>query len=190
MILLYLLVYRVEARQFLLFIPLYQEGVFQFSIIIEQLKCFFIVISVAKNMNYKGLSTGVARLFMNKQTKRPVFLNLAKISLPVTGMVSILHRVTGILLALSIPLIIYLFDLSLRGPQGFNEVLKLFDSILLKVILTAGIWTLAHHMLAGIRVLLIDFDIGVVKSTARTSAWLVHGMSVLILFITMTVVWL
>ena len=87
---------------------------------------------------------------MNKN-QRPVFLNLTKIRLPVTGMVSIFHRLSGLLLATCIPLLIYLFDLSLRSPQGFAEVQQLLQSPLLKLVLTVGAWALSHHLIAGIR---------------------------------------
>jgi len=127
---------------------------------------------------------------MNKKNQRPVFLNLTKIRLPVTGVVSILHRVSGLLLALTIPLLIYLFDLSLRNSAGFAQAQQLLQSPLLKLILTGGIWALAHHMIAGVRFLLIDLDIGVVKSAARMSAWITHGASALILLMTIVVIWL
>lgn len=127
---------------------------------------------------------------MNNNKQRPVFLNLTKIRLPVTGVVSILHRVSGVLMALSIPLLIYLFDLSLRSPQGYAEALQLLQTPLLKLILSGGAWALAHHLIAGVRFLLIDLDIGVMKASARQSAWLVQGAGGVILLIAMMVIWL
>jgi len=127
---------------------------------------------------------------MNNNKQRPVFLNLIKIRLPVTGVVSILHRITGILMALSIPLLIYLFDLSLRSPQGFAEAQQLLQTPLLKLILTGGAWALGHHLIAGVRFLLIDLDIGVEKLRARQTAWLTQVSTVLILLIAIMVIWL
>ncbi len=127
---------------------------------------------------------------MNNNKQRPVFLNLTKIRLPVTGIVSIFHRITGVLLAISIPLLIYLFDLSLRSPQGFAEVQALLQLPLLKVMLTAAAWALGHHMIAGVRFLLIDLDIGVTRSVARQTAWLTHGGAAIILVIAIMVIWL
>ncbi len=126
---------------------------------------------------------------MNKN-QRPVFLNLTKIRLPVTGMVSIFHRLSGLLLATCIPLLIYLFDLSLRSPQGFAEVQQLLQSPLLKLVLTVGAWALSHHLIAGIRFLLIDIDIGILKTSARRSAWITHALTALILSIAIVVIWL
>ena len=126
---------------------------------------------------------------MNKN-QRPVFLNLTKIRLPVTGIVSIFHRLSGLLLAFCIPLLIYLFDLSLRSPQGFAEVQQLLQSPLLKLVLTVGAWALSHHLIAGVRFLLIDIDIGILKASARRSAWMTHALTVLILSIAIMVIWL
>lgn len=124
----------------------------------------------------------------NKQ--RPIFLDLRKIRLPVTGVVSILHRITGVLIALSIPLLIYLFDLSLRSPQGFAEAQQLLQTPFFKLILTGGAWALGHHLVAGVRFLLIDLDVGVVKASARQTAWLTHALVGVILLLAIMVIWL
>jgi succinate dehydrogenase / fumarate reductase cytochrome b subunit len=110
---------------------------------------------------------------MQQAKPRPVFLNLLQIRLPVAGVMSIIHRVTGVVMVLSIPLMIYLLDLSLTSPQGFADVTALFDNILVKLILFGFIWGLMHHLLAGIRYLLIDIDIGVEKPIFRQTAWAV-----------------
>jgi succinate dehydrogenase / fumarate reductase cytochrome b subunit len=110
---------------------------------------------------------------MQQAKPRPVFLNLLQIRLPVAGVMSIIHRATGVVMVLSIPLLIYLLDLSLASPQGFADATALFDNILVKLILFGFIWGLMHHLLAGIRYLLIDIDIGVEKPLFRQTAWAV-----------------
>ena len=105
--------------------------------------------------------------------KRPVYLNLLKIRLPVMGMVSLAHRASGVLLFLAIPFSIYLLDLSLLSKAEFASVIQLLNHPLVLLIELALIWSLAHHFFAGIRFLLIDADIGVEKASARTGAWLV-----------------
>jgi succinate dehydrogenase / fumarate reductase, cytochrome b subunit len=104
---------------------------------------------------------------------RPVFLNLAKIRLPIAGIMSIIHRATGVVMVLSIPLSIYLLDISLSGADGFAEVKALFSMGLVKLVLFLMLWALMHHLLAGIRYLLIDIDIGVDKPIYRQTAWAV-----------------
>ncbi|MBV2091738.1 MAG: succinate dehydrogenase, cytochrome b556 subunit [Candidatus Thiodiazotropha sp. (ex Ctena orbiculata)] len=101
---------------------------------------------------------------------RPVFLNLFKIRLPMAGIMSIIHRATGVVMVLSIPLLIYLFDLSLSGVDGFAAAKAILDLGLVKLILFLMLWALVHHLLAGIRYLLIDIDIGVEKPLFRQTA--------------------
>jgi succinate dehydrogenase / fumarate reductase cytochrome b subunit len=110
---------------------------------------------------------------LNPATKRPVHLNLTKIRLPVGGVMSIIHRLTGVLMFVSIPLLIYLLDRSLISAQGFAEAVHLLHTPLGKLMLFGLMWSLMHHLLAGIRYLLIDVDLGVDKATARTTALLV-----------------
>lgn len=104
---------------------------------------------------------------------RPVFLNLVKIRLPIAGIMSIIHRATGVVMVLSIPLLIYLLDISLSGADGFAEVKAIFSMGLVKLVLFLMLWALMHHLLAGIRYLLIDIDIGVDKPCYRQTAWAV-----------------
>jgi succinate dehydrogenase / fumarate reductase cytochrome b subunit len=121
-------------------------------------------------------------------TKRPVFLQLTKIHFPVAAIVSILHRVSGVLLSLLIPVFIYLFGLSLRDQQGFSKVLDLLNSAPGKLITVFLVWMLSHHFFAGLRFLLIDLDVGLLKTTAARSAWLVHASALIVAAITLGLV--
>jgi len=76
-------------------------------------------------------------------------------------------------LVLAIPFFVYLLDLSLSGEQGFSEVQSILSGNLLKYGLLILGWGLLHHLLSGVRYLLLDFDIGVHKSSGRWSAWIV-----------------
>ncbi len=105
---------------------------------------------------------------------RPVFFNLAEIQLPVGALTSITHRITGVLLALGVPLVIYLLDMSLQGPLGFDQVRVVLDHLPVKGALIVLTWALAHHMLAGVRHLLSDVDIGSQLPASRRSAWLAN----------------
>jgi len=108
---------------------------------------------------------------MTTTTKqRPVHLNLFKIRLPIGGIMSIIHRVTGVLMFLAVPALIYLLDISLISEQGFNRAVELLHSPLGTLLLFGLMWGLMHHLLAGIRYLLIDIDLGVEKAQARQTA--------------------
>ncbi|WP_455211583.1 succinate dehydrogenase, cytochrome b556 subunit [Kaarinaea lacus] len=111
---------------------------------------------------------------MKTMINRPIYLNLFKIHFPVAAVVSILHRFSGVLFSLLTPLVIYLFGLSIEGEQSFSRVVSLFSSMPGKLITAILVWIFAHHFLAGVRFLLIDIDIGLSKSSAAQSAWLVH----------------
>ncbi len=117
---------------------------------------------------------------------RPFFLNLIKIRLPVTGFVSILHRISGLLMFLAIPFSVYLLDISLQGKQGFNRAAEIMSMPLLQLASLILLWSIIHHLIAGIRFLLTDFDIGLQKNQATQSAWAVFGIEA-VLFVLLAV---
>ena len=108
------------------------------------------------------------------RSTRPVFLNLTQIRMPVGALTSIGHRVTGVLLAAGVPVGVFLLDRSLQDEQGFADVAGLLRHGAAKVALVLAIWALAHHLLAGVRHLLSDFDVGSPLRLARRSAWFVN----------------
>jgi succinate dehydrogenase / fumarate reductase cytochrome b subunit len=103
--------------------------------------------------------------------------------MPVGAVTSIVHRVTGIVLAFGVPFCVYLLDLSLRGPQSFSQVVGLFDHWTFRMAVVVSVWALAHHLFAGIRHLLSDIDVGSQLPAARRSAWIVNlcGVAVALL---------
>lgn len=101
-------------------------------------------------------------------------MDLLRIRMPVVAVLSFAHRVTGGMLCLLIPFVIYLLDLSLRDAQGYAEALAILASPAVKFMAVLLLWGFAHHLLAGIRFLLIDADIGVERDSARRSAWVVN----------------
>lgn len=103
--------------------------------------------------------------------QRPKFLTLSEIRLPLPGFVSILHRVSGAGLFLMLPLLIYIFQLSLDpSPEGAAAFKSLTGNPLVKLILFGLSWAYLHHFCAGIRFLLLDVHIGIDKQAARSSA--------------------
>ena len=114
------------------------------------------------------------------QPIRPVYLNLFKIRLPVTGIVSLAHRVSGVLLFIAIPFLIYLVDISVSSEQGFADAIAWMGHPLIVLIQLILIWSLAHHFFAGIRFLFLDFDIGITKSGSTMTAWLVIVVELLV----------
>lgn len=120
---------------------------------------------------------------MKTKNNRPKYLNLFKIHLPITGVASINHRISGLILFLAIPASLYLLQLSLTSSAGFAEMLTYLSSPVVKVGLIILIWSFVHHLLAGFRFLLIDQNIGISLSVARKTAWFVVFFSVILALI-------
>lgn len=110
---------------------------------------------------------------MENKKKRPVYLNLFQIRLPVAGVVSILHRVSGVALVLFLPLTLMALQRSLQSADDYQAVLNWLAWMPVRALLLLMAAAFAHHFLAGIRHLLLDVDIGITRGQARVSAWLV-----------------
>jgi len=105
---------------------------------------------------------------MNKN--RPKFLALHLIRLPVPAFVSILHRVSGLLIFLALPLLLWMLQSSLRSIVTYTELADLLRHPASKLFLLVMLWAFLHHLCAGIRYLVIDLDMGVKLGPARASA--------------------
>jgi succinate dehydrogenase / fumarate reductase cytochrome b subunit len=101
---------------------------------------------------------------------RPKHLNLLVIRLPVAGIVSIMHRVSGAVLFLMLPLLLWLFQSSLQSSESFARFHAVVSNPLMKLFLLALLWGYLHHLLAGIRHLFLDLHIGAELETARASS--------------------
>jgi succinate dehydrogenase / fumarate reductase cytochrome b subunit len=106
---------------------------------------------------------------------RPVYRNiglaqLIKYRLPWAGKVSILHRISGAMLFLTLPFLLYLLDQSLASELSYQQFHAITGHVLVKIICLGLIWAFLHHFCAGIRYLLLDLEIGVEKVDANRSA--------------------
>jgi succinate dehydrogenase / fumarate reductase cytochrome b subunit len=112
---------------------------------------------------------------------RPVYLNLVAIRLPVPGIVSILHRISGALLFLAaIPLALWALQASLASSDSFNALAALFASPFVKLVTIVLAWAYFHHFCAGIRYLLLDVHVGDDLVPARRSSVIVLVVSLLL----------
>ncbi|HSH28504.1 MAG TPA: succinate dehydrogenase, cytochrome b556 subunit [Thiohalobacter sp.] len=102
---------------------------------------------------------------------RPRFLNLLRIRQPIGAVTSILHRLTGVLLFLLLPLAAWLLELSLRDPAGYARAAAWLDGAVGQLALLLLAWVVFHHLFAGIRFLLLDLDLGMGRTPARRMAW-------------------
>jgi succinate dehydrogenase / fumarate reductase cytochrome b subunit len=114
---------------------------------------------------------------------RPEFRNIHAFSdlpnyrLPLAGIISILHRISGFLLFLMLPFILYLLDQSLLSEDTFGYLKGLVEPWYVKLIILALSWAYLHHFCAGIRHLVMDVHIGLDKDSARHSALAVFAVS-------------
>lgn len=110
------------------------------------------------------------------QKRRPEFRNIhvtqiLRYRLPITGIMSILHRLSGAVMFLTLPLIIYIFDLSLTSELSYANLVEFTDSILAKLILCGLAWAFIHHLMGGVRHLINDMHVGITKEASPKMAW-------------------
>ena len=117
-------------------------------------------------------------VMMNK--KRPKHLALHKIKLPLPGFVSILHRASGMLLFMALPLFLWVFHDSLRSIETYTQLVALFSHPISKLIILGLVWAFIHHFCAGLRYLAIDLHWVASLAQARASSMWVMGVSLLL----------
>lgn len=125
---------------------------------------------------------------VQRPVQRPKNLNLLSIRLPVNAVVSILHRVSGLVLYLLVPGLLLLLQWSLQHPQGFQEVAALVTHPAVKLLWVGLAWAFAHHFFAGIRHLAMDVHWGGELKKARFTSKLVLAGGALTAVITLLAV--
>jgi succinate dehydrogenase / fumarate reductase cytochrome b subunit len=109
--------------------------------------------------------------------QRPKYYDLNLAHLPLPGLVSIFHRVSGAILFVPvIPLLLYLMQATLGSEAGWLHWKGVLAEPAVKLVLLAFVWLYAHHFFAGIRYLLLDMHIGIALAPARSSAKLVFAL--------------
>jgi succinate dehydrogenase / fumarate reductase cytochrome b subunit len=124
---------------------------------------------------------------MNKN--RPKDLSLTRIKLPVPGLVSILHRISGFGLFLFLPLLLWLLQSSLASPDSYVRYRDAIAHPLMKLILIGLLWAFLHHLFAGLRFLMLDMHYGTSLSAARNSSRAVLGISILLTIVLGVSLW-
>jgi len=118
--------------------------------------------------------------------ERPKYLSLPallfEIRLPLPGWISILHRVSGLLLFFPLAAwLLYLLDASLASQEGFDRIREHYLRLpVAKLGLLLFVWAYSHHFCAGIRFLFLDIDKGLDLKTARITSGAVLAVSLAI----------
>ena len=114
--------------------------------------------------------------------ERPEFRNIHVTELmnyrqPLAAIVSILHRISGVLIFALLPFVLYLLQESLRSEISFAHYQGFVTYPLVKLFILALVWAIMHHMFAGVRHLVMDLHVGLDKDSARKSSAAVLALS-------------
>lgn len=126
----------------------------------------------------------------NTTPTRPVYRNIhvtdiVSYRLPPAGIVSILHRISGVILFLLLPFVVWMLDTSVTSEISYDEFKSVFTAgfgflpgVLVKIVVWGLIWGYLHHFIAGVRHLLMDTNHGLVsKQSGHTSALVTLALS-------------
>ena len=121
--------------------------------------------------------------------QRPAYRNIhvsqiVSYRLPPAGWVSILHRVSGALMFVLLPLVVWLLDVSLTSEISYERFSNAFiagigfvPAFLLKLVVLALIWAYLHHFVAGLRHVWMDMTHNVTLQQGHVSALITLGVS-------------
>ena len=116
---------------------------------------------------------------MNK--KRPVNLDIGTIQLPITAYVSILHRVSGVVLFGAVGLFLWILDSSLSSEESFNSIKVFMSTLTVQIIIWLSLAALIYHLVAGLRHLVMDYGYGETLSGGILGAKLVLVLSIILM---------
>jgi len=111
---------------------------------------------------------------------RPKHLKLTAIRLPIPGIVSIMHRISGAVLFLMLPLLLWLLQSSLASEKSFAAFREVVGNPAVKIVLLGLLWGYLHHLFAGLRHLFLDMHMGLELESARFSAKLVLAAGIIV----------
>lgn len=111
------------------------------------------------------------------KSKKPIHLNLFQIHFPAPAIVSILHRISGVILFLMLPLLLCLLSSSLNSENSFNAIHTSLMHPIFKFFVWVMLSALFYHLVAGIRHLLMDIGIGESLKGGTFGAYVVFAIS-------------
>lgn len=120
---------------------------------------------------------------------RPKHLDVMKIRLPLPGVISIMHRISGAALFLVLPVLLCLFQSSVDSAESFKSFQDTLANPAWKLFLILVLWGFLHHLCAGIRYLALDVHLGTELKSARASSWAVLAVSIALTLILGARIW-
>lgn len=123
------------------------------------------------------VDTEINKRNIRKRYRNIQITQILNYRLPWAGKVSILHRISGILLFFCLPGLLYLLELSLSSEGSYIRFAELLELPIIKLFILGLAWAYLHHFCAGIRYLLLDVHIGLARQMAQRSALIVLAVS-------------
>lgn len=102
---------------------------------------------------------------------RPINLNLMTIRFPVTAIASICHRISGVILFLGMPAVLYTLDAALQSAEVFQQLTACFSAPWVLFFIWSFLVALSYHAIAGVRHLLMDLGYGEHLHSGRMTAY-------------------
>lgn len=108
------------------------------------------------------------------KSNRPVNLSMGQVlevnlKSPV-AIASILHRLSGVIVFLLVPVLLWLLDKSLSSPEGFAQVQEIFNGFFVRFIVWVFVAGLIYHFIAGVKHLLADLGFAEELQSGRIAA--------------------
>ena len=141
-----------------------------------------------RNYNESALNALTKTISTRKvieKDNRPVNLNLLTINLPIIGVSSILHRVSGLAVFICFPLLVWLLSVSLESEKRFSDLQNSFqEMVLFKLVIFLIFVGFIYHLLAGVKKLLSEvFGFGETLKSGNLLTWTVFGLTFVMSFI-------
>ncbi len=121
--------------------------------------------------------------------KRPVNLDIGSIDLPITAYVSILHRISGVILVAGVAVLLWILDASLSSEESFNAIKASTGSFFCKLIVWAVLSALIYHTVAGVKHLIMDLGIGESFEGGVAGSKIVFAVSIVLIALVGVCIW-
>ncbi|MGI2028162.1 succinate dehydrogenase, cytochrome b556 subunit [Endozoicomonas acroporae] len=122
-------------------------------------------------------------------SKRPVNLDITTIKLPLPAYTSILHRISGVILFIGLGFLLYGLELSLASEESFDALKALLSAPLAKFIIWGILSALIYHLIAGVKHLLMDMDVGDGKESGSLGSIVTLVLSTVLIILAGVWVW-
>ncbi|WBA84057.1 succinate dehydrogenase, cytochrome b556 subunit [Endozoicomonas sp. GU-1] len=122
-------------------------------------------------------------------SKRPVNLDITTIKLPLPAYTSILHRISGVILFIGLGFLLYGLELSLASEESFDALKALLSAPLAKFIIWGILSALIYHLIAGVKHLLMDMDVGDGKESGSLGSIVTLVLSTVLIILAGVWIW-